>query len=826
MVIICNETFDIDQESIYNEHFEKFPYPLSNFQKYAIKAITDCHHSLVCVPTGCGKTLVAEYAIQRFVEKGKRVIYTVPMKSLANQKFYDLSKKFPDITFGILTGDIKANMTADVLIVTQEILTNHLFIENVEIDSKQLQFQMDINNELGAVVIDECHYIMDDQRGHSWEAAILLIPKHVQLIMLSATLDNPMKLASWIEGRYENDDKKVIISTTIKRIVPLIHHTYLTTNESIFKKVKDKTIQGQIRNTTNKLLTIKMENGDFQESAYIEVKKMKQLFENNNTYLKRSHVLNNLAKLLVDQEMLPAIFYSFSRKTVETCAKELTTNLLEFDSKIPYTIRNEAESIVRKLPNFKEYMELPEYEMLIQLLEKWIGIHHSGIVPVLKEIVELFIAKGYIKILFCTDSFSCGLNCPIRTTVFTGLRKFDGNNEQYLQPHLYSQCSGRAGRRGIDTIGHVVHCNNLFDIPSMTDYKEILCGKAQKLVSKFHISYEIILNLIKNGSSSLKDFNNFVKKSMIYQEIQLSIEEEIKQLEKITKIKDEKEKSISFFRTPIDVIKQYILLTDILPNTQNKKRKETERTLKGILDEFKYCIVDTKIYSDVIVSKNEVLSKEKDISYLNNYINHQIMSRCKVLKMEEFILLKDDLYSFTQKGRIGSMLAEINTVVMSDNIELIQKFSIKQLISLLSCFTDIRVMDDVRLLNPNHLEDITLKHVLEKFSKSFHKYEDYENMYGLISANKNSLMYDIIEEVGSWMSADNENDCKKIIQKVYLEKGITVGDFSKAILKISVISKELINVCESEGFIELQYKLSQIDGLILKYICTNQSLYI
>lgn len=834
MVKTCTQKFDVNEEKIHKEYFSQFSFPLSDFQKHSIKSIVDGDNSLVHANTSNGKTLCGEFAIQHFVAMGKRVIYTVPIKALGNQKFYDFSKKFPNITFGLFTGDIKANITADVLIMTQEILTNHLFIsnstENVENENKaQLQFQMDINNELGAVVMDEVHYIMDKTRGTAWESALLLLPKHVQLIMLSATLDNPMKLASWIENRYPDDGKQVVISSTATRIVPLIHHAYLTTNESIFKKVKDKSTQQEIRNTTNKLLTIKTENGVFQDLTYIEVKKMKQLFENNNIYLKRSHVLNNLAKLLVDQELLPAIFYSFSRKSVETCAKEITTNLLEFDSKIPYTIRNEAEQIVRKLPNFKEYMELPEYETLMKLLEKGVATHHSGMIPVLKEIVELFIAKGSIKILFCTDSFSCGLNCPIRTAVFTGLRKFDGQNEQYLEPHLYAQCSGRSGRRNIDTIGHVVHCNNLFDVPSMTDYKEILCGKPQKLESKFHISYEIILNLIKNGSgsTSFDNFQSFVEKSMIYQEIQALKEEETKELEKLVKIAEEKEKFVSFLRTPQDVIKQYILSTDILPNTQNKKRKETERIIKAILDEFRFCIADSKTYISTNLSTKDVLMKQNEISLLDNYILQQIKNRCEVLMKEGFIDLSNKIYSFTQKGRICSMMAEIDGVVMSEHFEELQSFSVHQLISFLSCFTDLRVVEDVRMVNANHLDDVKLKLVLENIEKSFHKYQDYDYEYGLSdNKNRNVLMYDIMEEVQEWILADDENACKNIVQKVSLEKGISVGDFSKAILKISVISKELINVCENEGFAELQYNLSQIDGLILKYICTNQSLYI
>lgn len=233
--------------------------------------------------------------------------------------------------------------------------------------------------------------------------------------------------------------------------------------------------------------------------------------------------MNQLAFQLKEQEMLPAIAFVFSRKMVETYAKAIQTNILEFDSKIPYTMRDECDKILRKLPNYEEYMRLPEYDELTKLLEKGIGIHHSGMIPVFREIVEKMISKGAVKLLFATESFAIGLDCPIRTAVFTSLTKFDGHNMRYLLPHEYSQAAGRAGRRGLDTIGHVVHCNNMFDLPSSNEYKDILCGKPQTLVSKFYISFSIILNLIKNGKSTQVDFVDFVQRSMLHGELQKQI---------------------------------------------------------------------------------------------------------------------------------------------------------------------------------------------------------------------------------------------------------------------------------------------------------------
>ena len=217
--------------------------------------------------------------------------------------------------------------------------------------------------------------------------------------------------------------------------------------------------------------------------------------------------------------MLPAIAFVFSRKMVEQCASEITVPLLEDDSKIPYNVANECEQIVRKLPNFKEYLELPEYNTLVKLLEKGIGIHHSGMIPILREIVEIMISKNYIKLLFATESFAIGLDCPIKTAIFSSVTKFDGRSHRTLLSHEYTQMAGRAGRRGIDKVGHVVHCNNLFDLPFQNDYELMLNGNPQSLISKFRISYGLVFNLIKNGKFTIGEFSDFIHHSMISSEL-------------------------------------------------------------------------------------------------------------------------------------------------------------------------------------------------------------------------------------------------------------------------------------------------------------------
>ena len=400
MVKLCNGTYQESTEN-YDEHFNSFGFELSDFQKYSIENIVNGNHSLVCVPTGSGKTLPAEFAIKYFTNLGKKVIYCSPIKALSNQKFYDFQQKYPHIQVGLFTGDIKINPNADVLIMTTEILMNTLFKGSSE-SSIYLSFQINIETELACVVFDEVHYINDPERGKVWEQSIMMLPKHVQMIMLSATIDGPERFARWIEDS-RKDDKQVALSYNNHRIVPLTHYGFLATSEVPFKTIKDKELKENIRKNTNKFIELRSAQGIFNDVNYNIISKTKSLMDTNRCYMKRKFVLNKLCEKLRDEEMLPAICFVFSRKGVESCAKDITTNLLEFDSKVPYTMKRDCDAIMRKFTNYREYMEMPEYGELVSLLEKGIGIHHSGMIPVFREIVELMIGKRAIKLLFATE---------------------------------------------------------------------------------------------------------------------------------------------------------------------------------------------------------------------------------------------------------------------------------------------------------------------------------------------------------------------------------------------------------------------------------------
>jgi superfamily II RNA helicase len=830
MVVICSAPYP--NNSNYETYFELYPYPLSDFQKYAIEAIVDGQHTLVTAPTGSGKTLPAEFAIQHFVGQGKKVIYTSPIKALSNQKYYEFTRKFPLISFGLFTGDIKTNPEADVLIMTTEILMNSLFLldgHGPSSVSSNMAFQIDIASDLACVVFDEVHYINDQERGNVWEKSILMLPKHVQMVMLSATIDNPAGFAEWCES---SGQKKVYLATTSNRIVPLTHYGFLTTNETIFKYVKDKGTQQQIRDSTNKLICLQNSSGSFSETSYRTITKMVDLFEKNQIRVNRKHVLNQLSMFLRDQDMLPAIAFVFSRKQVELCAESITVPLLEFDSKIGYTIRCECEQIVRKLPNWTEYLGLPEYQQLVALLEKGIGIHHSGMIPVLREIVELMISKKYIKLLFATESFAIGLDCPIRTAVFTSLTKFDGQLERYVLAHEYSQMSGRAGRRGIDTIGHVVHCNNLFPVPTLTEYRSILSGKPQTLISKYRISYNVILNLLKSGTLyTLDKLSAFSEKSMVSGELAKQISGLQLEMEAIERKINEKEEVLATLRCPVTICERFIVLEDTIGTLVNKKRKDAEREISALKDEYKTIVADVKLVREFGLLDKELTSLHRTMSYSRGYIESQTSAICQILVDGHYVALTDEGYSLTNIGFVASSLAEIHPLILSKLMfsrwSNFAEFTSKRLIGLFSCFADIKVAEDMKASRPN-TESEFLNYRLGEVSELIDEFRQLEYDAGLDTgiSYDTMLQFDLADLAMKWFDLSDEAACRIFIRDEVSAKSISVGDFNKALLKIVTIAKEFMSVAEMISDVGLLHKLTLIESGLLKYVATSQSLYV
>lgn len=809
MVKDCNKEYTY---TCYKEYIDVYPFELDSFQKYALHAILEEKHSLVTAHTGSGKTLPAEFAIQYFCGKRKRkVIYTSPIKSLSNQKFYDFTKSFGDLSIGICTGDIKYNTDADCIIMTTEILRNYLIHPR---DKNKVDFDMDID-ELSCIIFDEVHYINDSSRGHIWEECMMLMPKHIQMVMLSATIANTHSFASWIETITK---REVWISGSTHRVVPLEHFGYIKT----FPLRNDnKRLESLREKLDGKLIPLKNKDTLYHQKNSTNIEKMKYALSQDHIRVPNSFVLNEVVQFLKQSNKLPAICFVFSRQKVETYAQCIQYNLFsEEESKKTATIEKECYHIVsNKLPNYKEYIQSNEYQMMLSLLKKGIAIHHSGIVPILKEMVELLFEKGYIKLLFATETFAVGINMPTKTVLFTSLEKFDGLERRPLLSSEYTQMAGRAGRRGLDTIGYVIHLNNMFTLEDHGIYKNIISGSNLELRSKFYLHYTLFLKLVQTMNLQQEEF---LKSSLQYNESKIeikNIEEDIDELKK--QLPEESPEFITFEK--IDDLEERLKLT--------KKKKDREK-IQHTIQECKLSIHDYEKKYDQYssyyhihnrIQRNKGMKSDiynREMNYLLTVTDYMIQCGCISNKNSMGIV------EITEKGSYASRLHELHPLMFADLIlnRDFTMFSVKEVVGILSCFSDIRVNDEVAVYD--YTGNKNIERILDRMKMISDYYYGKElKCLGYVEEDDYYYHYDLIDYMMEWCDVDDENKARDILTRLNEEKGIFTGDFIKAILKINACAKELEEVC-GDNHIQLQYICSEIPKYTLKYIALNQSLYI
>jgi superfamily II RNA helicase len=425
-------------------------FKLDEFQIKAIEAIENNHSVVVSAPTGSGKTLIADYIINKDVKKGIKVIYTAPIKALSNQKYKDFCEEYGKDKIGLLTGDVVKNHSAQILIMTTEIYRNMALTNDP------------IMEEISYVVFDEIHYINDIERGYVWEESIIFSHDKVRFLCLSATIPNAKEFASWIESIKSH---KVEVVVQNKREVPLEKNFFdtelgITSLEGI-KDVADIPSYGYVRGRRRS-----------------RVPRMKP----------PSHV--HLIQEIMDK--LPCLFFNFSRAKCQDSANELArANLFKLNPKISSYVRKRLEG------SPPEVKELGSSKILLRTLPYGIAFHHAGLLPIMKEIIEELFGEGLIKVLYTTETFAVGINMPAKTVCFESLRKFDGANFRFLNSKEYFQISGRAGRRGIDKKGYSYAMINRRDF----DYgviKRITDVDKDPIKSQFKLSVNTVLNLIKN----------------------------------------------------------------------------------------------------------------------------------------------------------------------------------------------------------------------------------------------------------------------------------------------------------------------------------------
>ena len=822
------------------ETYKIWPFELSDFQKDAVSSIYNNNDTLVCAPTGSGKTLPAEFAIHLFHERDRKVIYTTPVKALSNEKFNDLSKKFPNISFGLLTGDNKFNPEADVVVMTTEILLNtlnkmsSLTLKQGKIKEalkETLDFDIDLTR-LGAVIFDEIHYINDPDRGPVWEKSIMKLPKNTIYVGLSATIYGPEKLCKWSQtplplgaGR-----GKMTLCETHHRNVPLEHYSFMSIPESNFKKMNTETTS-MISEFVNKPILLKQQDHPFQEKTYDQIKKVLKYVCDKRIVIKPSFIFNKMVEYLYNNSILPAIAFVFSRKQCYIWANIVNKTLFEEGSLIPSIIEKKATQIlISKLPNWKEYVELPEFKSIVKLLEKGIAVHHSGVTPVFREMIELLFKEGLIRLLVATETFAIGINMGIKCCIFTSLTKFDGRQFRFLHSHEYGQAAGRAGRRGKDKKGVIFHLNMLYNArdnnPGADVYRRMLSGNPQTLVSKFKVDFNLILSMLNVGTTNLSDF---VNSSMLTNEMNGELVEVKKQLEKLKETYIRVENGLQYLQTPKDVMEHYFdLKTEESITTNKKKKKKIKNLVVFEEQEYKHLLKDVEQYKKLDNIKELIQNKEKTIHNITSYVDSEIEIHLKILKENGFIEIKDDISVLTLKGEIAANIHEVHSLAIADILVdgKLDKLNIEEIVAVLSVFQDVKLSDDVKYHNYNGCNvNKTIKQGIRDIKKSLDHYYDIETHYQTNFSQSYGIQYDTCEFMYNWCFTENNVDCRNIYEEAK-KYNIYTGEFVKAILKLVNISNELEKVCYITENVELMNKLSHVKDRVLKSIATNQSLYL
>jgi superfamily II RNA helicase len=779
----------------YPKEYFKFSYPLDHFQLYGCKAIADNENLLVTAHTGSGKTALALYAIAKTLSEGKKVIYTSPIKTLSNQKYAEFSEHFKSI--GILTGDIKINPLGDLLIMTAEILNNSLL-------KNSITYEWNFNpQEIGCVILDEVHYINNKERGKVWEEIIINLDPKIQLVMLSATITGAEEMASWI-GKLKKINCH--LTTTLKRPVPLQHGIWWDGEISYFLY------------------------GDKNWKIGVWQEKCNQI---NKFYKNKSFTLNNFfscIKYLYNNNMTPANIFLLNRKLLEEYAKKIPLYLV--DSEESSKIQNIWEKKLHKYNNL--YNKTKEWNELYLLVSKGIGIHHSGMIPVLKEIVEILYSEGLIKILLATETFAMGVNMPTKTVVFFNIDKFDGTGiKRILKPEEYGQMAGRAGRRGKDTIGHIIILPSINFIDETTA-KNMILSKPQKIISKFSLDavfllkelsfilanhellneniIEVITNKVLNKcNNSLFNYQNLSiinKLDNEYSDIKLKLEES---------------------NIPNEIIEIYIEIQEI-----EKKLKPdgiiklSPKLEKKLLGDKNMLIKKIENYDKIQINQYVDYKKNlNNIEYILNTdynkinISTQINIILNFLKESNYL---DEKYKLTKIGKLISEINECNPFLLSEliNSDNFNDLDFSEIVALCSIFiNENKIKVDV------YISDLNCS---DNCKKILYHIEKVINIYSIKETELNNLlpypcwldwsinlsMFNIVKnwsEGISWHLITNDYNSFQ-------------GNFIKTILRITNLLNNIEIIAKTFNNIKIINKLADFPEKLIRDIVITDSLHI
>jgi superfamily II RNA helicase len=757
-------------------------YKLDHFQMHSAIALEKDEDVLVLAHTGSGKSTVAEYAIALAMKQNKKVLYASPIKVLSNQKYHDFKKKFGD-NIGIMTGDRKLNPDAQIIVMTTEILREMLYQDN--------EYLKDVKY----IVFDEVHYINDRSRGTVWEETLIMIPPEITLVLLSATVDKPEHFASWLGNHRQ---KKMNLIRTRQRPIPLDHYIYW--NKKITHIMNNKGVMN-LKNVDQVLAKIK---------NYNKVNKKRYNFRTE---------LNNFANWLSLENHVPALFFVFSKRRCEEYAKCIS------DSLINHETRAEVEKLFdgNLIGPMKKYKNLQQVISVKELLMKGIAIHHAGLIPILKEIIELIFEKGLLRLLFATETFAVGVNMPTKTVIFTELDKFDGyiQGKRNLNTPEYLQMAGRAGRRGLDTKGTVIYFPTK-NIPSNLEFRQIMTGSQMVINSKFTIDAKTLLKVLNSESQNVL---KFVENSFFGKQHASYLKGIINELE-------QKKLSIQGIEREFNALSgedkemkdKYILLRDEIASgkLKKKKRKKKENELKIVISSLsKRTLENITRYENTskVITKltNNVKLNELTygIKYCLDYLHY--LEFVKIEDLQNVDITTLGRHNLEIKGIIASEVNHCNELLLGELLieKVFDDLSIEEIICILATFIQGE-SDESKLLSDLEIPDSckeVINHIYELNETLHSKTCNFNMKY------ESELSYDFLLPTYQWITGVE-------LRVIYENLEMYEGTFIRNMIRVYNFTQEIAKICNILKEFELETKLLKAEQLLIKDIVSFDSIYL
>ena len=452
---------------------------LDRFQRRALDCLDAGLSVLVSAPTGSGKTLVAEHAIDRALAAGRRAFYTTPIKALSNQKYRDFAARLGRGRVGLLTGDNAVNGEAEVVVMTTEVLRNMLYADSVD-------------ERLGVVVLDEIHFLADAYRGAVWEEVVLNLAEGVTLVCLSATVSNHRELGGWL---HRVRGSTAVVAET-RRPVPLTNLYAVSRRRGHELHLVDTLVDGR-PNAAARRFDAPLGAGRGRQRRRPPGRGHQRRRGRGRGRGRglpwRAPRRDRLLDELRDRDLLPAIWFVFSRKGCDQAAARLARHGAGYaDEADAARIDAIVEAGLAGLRRADR--EALGAEQWAGVLRRGIAAHHAGMVPVFKEAVERCFTAGLIKVVFATETLALGVNMPARSVIIDKLVKYDGSRMAPLTPAQYTQFTGRAGRRGIDTAGHAIVLWS--PDAAFGDVAALAASRSFRLRSAFRPNYNMVAGLL------------------------------------------------------------------------------------------------------------------------------------------------------------------------------------------------------------------------------------------------------------------------------------------------------------------------------------------